>query len=128
MKNKYSLILVLLFGITSCYSTQKEKLPNGYKIWKMNSQETFISDINDTLIVGPSVVKIGVVNEYIIAFSDTPNPEWIGKNPTIGYSIVNTISHDYQTNLTKDSINIQLKNLNQSFPNMKSIDHYEIVK
>jgi hypothetical protein len=76
--------------VVSCSREEHSALPNGYRVWAMNSQEIYVSNERDELIVGFAISQIGVHGD-LVAVHCVQVREDINEFQNMGgYSIINS--------------------------------------
>ena len=111
MKRLAFLLLSIVFFIQGCgpeSDNPDKKIPvgrdhlrvmsNGYKVWKMNPTEAYISDANDGLFVGPNVFKYGYQNSIIYGEVRQVNP------PGRDSDVVGFFIYDAETGSTEKGL------------------------
>lgn len=95
MKKTTFLFPILLFLLCCCSFKDSVELQNGYKIWFMSASKVYIGNMDNILVVGPSVEGLyterefiaGIVNDYSkkyfvidtkqnVVFKELDNLEW----------------------------------------------------
>jgi hypothetical protein len=103
------------------------KLPDGFKVWVMNSQEAYVSDANNVLLVGPRLRRIGVTEHYIVTTSDVAGPEYIGDLRTSGFSLIDRATGAVLSGMNEDDANRRLAHVGDAMPSLFEISSYDRV-
>lgn len=102
-------------------------LPDGYKVWVMNSEEVYVSDASNELLVGPLLKQVGVTDRYIVTTSEAAGPSYIGNLCTSGYSLIERSTHKVTTRMTEVEAKRQLSQAGESMPALLDFKSYELV-
>lgn len=102
-------------------------LPDGYKVWVMNSEEIYVSDADNELLVGPLLKQVGVTEHYIVTTSETAGPGYIGNLRTSGYSLIERSTRKVTTGMTEVEAKRQLSLTGGSMPALLDFKRYELV-
>jgi hypothetical protein len=102
-------------------------LPGGYKVWVMNSEEVYVSDAGNELLVGPLLRKIGVTKRHIVTTSEAAGPGYIGNLRTSGYSLIERSTRKVTTGMTEDEATRKLSQMGESMPALLDFKRYQLV-
>lgn len=128
MRSVLLYFFIFVLTLSGCSKThEKLKMPNGYKIWVMNSEEVYVSDAANELLVGPSLKKLAVVDRYILTFGEQASSNYVGNLRTHGYSIIERKTGKVTTGMTQDAARIFLKKRGQKMPRLISYDEFDLV-
>lgn len=116
-----------VLSAAGCKVGSANTLPDGYKVWVMNSEEAYVSDSSNELLVGPKLKKVGVTKRYIVTTSETAKPGYIGNLRTSGYSLIERSTRDVKTGMTEDQAKKQLSQVGESMPLLLDFDQYVLV-
>jgi hypothetical protein len=98
------LVLVMSLLVSAGCTARKVEapLPNGYSVLAMGSTEMYIADPQRELLFGPTLVSVGIVDEFVVAFSGWESTERNGFYNTVGYNILDTKSAQVVKKLTQE--------------------------
>lgn len=118
-------MLACIVGCTDRAVTRP--LPDGYKVWVMNSDEIYVSDAGNELLVGPSLKKVGVTERHIVTTSDVAKPSYIGSLRTSGYSLIERSIRKVMTGMTEVEAQRELFQAGESMPALLDFRSYDSV-
>lgn len=118
-------LLACTFGCADRAATTP--LPDGYKVWVMNSEEIYVSDAGNELLVGPLLQQVGVTERYIVTTSEAAGPGYIGNLRTSGYSLIERSTRKVTTEMTEVEVKRQLSRTGESMPALLDFRRYELV-
>jgi hypothetical protein len=129
MVNKLTVLQVgALAFLAACHSSTPPKtLPDGFKVWVMNSDERYVSDANDVLLVGPRLERIGVTSHYVVTVGTAAGPEYIGNLRTSGYSLIDRSTHLVQSEMSEAEAARRLSLVGDSMPALAGVNEYQRV-
>ncbi|WP_440975284.1 hypothetical protein [Pseudoxanthomonas winnipegensis] len=117
-------VSVLIFG---CTRATVSNLPDGYKVWAMNSEEIYVSDSSNELLVGPHLRQVGVTKHYIVTTSEAAGPNYVGNLHTSGYSLIERPTRRVETGLTESQAKERLFKVGESMPLLSDFNQYQLV-
>lgn len=120
-------VFLLVFPLLSCVENNRYSLPEGYKVWVMNSKEVYLSDKNNELLVGPSLKEIGLSKNYIVTYSGPVDAEYVGYLKTKNYSVLDLQTKILMTDLSEQDARDFLSKHGDVYPKMLSFNEYNIV-
>lgn len=118
-------MLACLFGCSN--RVAMASLPDGYRVWVMNSEEIYVSDASNELLVGPLLKQVGVTERYIVMTSEAAGPGYVGNLRTSGYSLIERSTHKVMTGMTEVEAKRQLSEAGESMPALLDFNSYELV-
>lgn len=121
-----TLILACTLGCSS--QTATRTLPDGYKVWVMNSEEVYVSNADNELLVGPLLKQIGVTHRHIVTTSKVAGPSYIGNLRTSGFSLIERSTGNLTTGMTKADAARKLSATGESMPELVDFKAYELIK
>jgi hypothetical protein len=77
-------------------------LPNYYSVLAMGSTEMYVADPQHELLLGPTLVSVGVVDQFVVAFCGWEASERNGFSNTVGYNILDTRSAQVVKKLSEE--------------------------
>lgn len=99
---KFIISLLILSILAGCSESKNSvSLPDGFKIWVMNSKEVYLANAGDELLVGPYLKNVGLTKNYIVTTSLKADSNYTGKIETSGYSIIEIKSGRIFTHLSE---------------------------
>jgi hypothetical protein len=116
--------LTLLMLVAACEPWTPTPLIDGYQIWVMNSQEKYIGDAQDTLILGPQIETIGVAPGVIVVncgLNEVVVNEFAN---TVGFNLIDTRTGVIWKGLTAAEAEQKLKSRNIPMPEMRPLSSY----
>lgn len=121
----FAFMLACLLGCANTASTST--LPDGYRIWVMSSEEVYVSDASNELLVGPSLRKVGVAKLYIVTISDAAGSSYMGHLRTSGYSLIERRTRKVSSGLTETDVKRQLAKGGEAMPDLLDFESYQLV-
>ncbi|MGV7166805.1 hypothetical protein ACDI35_11730 [Xanthomonas axonopodis pv. cajani] len=125
MKFIIALLTTLIFAGCS-ENKDPVSLPDGFKIWVMNSKEVYLSKADDELLVGPHLKDIGITETYIVTKSLKADSSYTGKIDTSDYSLVERRSGRVFTHLSRVEAKKILAERGENFPEISEYRNYKI--
>lgn len=117
---KLCLVLAVFF-FTACISRKDEgPLPNNYAVLAMGSMEVYVANPQRELLLGPTLVSIGVTNNFVIAFCGWETTERNGFANTVGYNILDTDSGQIVRKLSETEARSWIESKGLQFPILQS--------
>lgn len=95
-------------------------MPNGYSLRAMSSTEVYVANPQRELLLGPTVIAIGVVGDHVVAFCGWERRVANGFQNTIGYNIIDTRSGAVVRKLTEAEARAWMESQRLAFPSMRS--------
>ncbi len=96
-------LLLSLLVAAGCVARKDEaSLPNGYWVLAMGSTEMYVADPQRELLLGPTLVSVGVLDQVVVAFCGWEKTERNGFANTVGYNILDTTSAQIVKNLSEE--------------------------
>lgn len=118
---KALLFVLSVFIVTACYSRKDEgPLPNSYAVLAMGSTEIYVANPQRELLVGPTLISIGVTNNVVIAFCGWEATERNGFANTVGYNILDTKSGEIVRKLSEAEARTWIESRGLQFPVLES--------
>lgn len=126
MIKKMYFLFFLMVALAACAKADPEfELPNGYKIWKMNSSEIYLSQADDELIVGPGLDLLGVAGDVIVVHCLEEKFAINGFENMPGYNLVDTKTGAIEKELSLSELQEMLKKKKLAMPELRKFDLYE---
>ncbi|MBB6574824.1 hypothetical protein [Xanthomonas arboricola] len=125
---KFIISLLILSILAGCSESKNSvSLPDGFKIWVMNSKEVYLANAGDELLVGPYLKNIGLTKNYIVTTSLKADSNYTGKIETSGYSLIERKSGRVFTHLSEIEVKKTLAEKGEYFPKLLEYRNYELV-
>ena len=125
MVNRLTVLQVVTLAFMAACSSSTP--PDGFKVWVMNSEELYVSDANNVLLVGPCLERIGVTPHYVVTVGTAAGPEYIGNLRTSGYSLIDRSTHPVQSEMSEAEAAQRLSLVGDSMPMLAGVDEYQQV-
>lgn len=125
MKRFVAAIFMSAF-ISGCTRATLSDLPDGYKIWVISSEEIYVSDSSNELLVGPHLRQVGVTKHYIVTTSEAAGPNYVGNLRTSGYSLIERPTRRVETQMTESQVKERLSRVAESMPLLSEFNQYRI--
>jgi hypothetical protein len=114
-------VTLIVLVLVACNShTDKRTLPNGYAVFAAGSTELYLANPQRELLLGPTLVSIGIVDPYVVVYCGWENSERNGFANTVGYNILNTKDGLIEKRLSEDAARAWLTLRGLQFPTMSS--------
>lgn len=119
----------LLAGVLTAWgniSVARDALPGGYRVWVMNSQEVYLADRNDALMLGPALEQLGVTGGFIVARCGKAAPGVHTTVRTEGYVLLDVSSGGIVAGLTREQAESRLRELGAALPELEPYRNYPL--
>ncbi|WP_379654231.1 hypothetical protein [Pseudoxanthomonas sp. UC19_8] len=90
----------------------------------MNSEEIYVSDSSNELLVGPHLRQVGVTKHYIVTTSEAAGPNYVGNLRTSGYSLIERSTRRVETRMTESQVKERLSSVAESMPLLSEFNQY----
>lgn len=127
MRKRIAAAFMLLCTLGCADRAVTRPLPDGYKVWVMNSEEIYVSDARNELLVGPLLKQVGVTERYIVTTSEVAGSSYIGNLHTSGYSLIERSTRRVMTGMTEVEAKRQLSQVGESMPELLDFKRYALV-
>jgi hypothetical protein len=114
----------LLILIAGCKPWAPTPLIDGYQIMVMNSQEKYIANARDELILGPNIETIGIATGTIVVNCGLDEVVVNEFANTVGFNLIDTRTGVIWKGLTAGEAEEKLKSRNISMPEMRPLASY----
>ena len=113
-------MLLAVFVIAACMSRKDEgQLPNNYLVLAMGSTEVYVANPQRELILGPTLISVGVINNFVIAYCGWDTTERNGFANTVGYNILDTSDGRTVRKLSEAEARLWIESKGLHFPTMQ---------
>jgi hypothetical protein len=116
--------LALLMLVAACEPRTPTPLIDGYQIWVMNSQEKYIGDAQNTLILGPEIETIGIAPGVIVVNSGLNEVVVNEFENTVGFNLIDTRTGEIIKGLKAAEAEQKLRSRGSSMPEMRPLSSY----
>jgi len=118
-------LMYLLSLIAACDSSwQPTPLADGFQIMVMNSQEAYVANAENELILGPRIETIGLASGAIVVNCGSDDVVVNGFKNTVGYNLIDTQTGQVTKGLTRAAMEQKLLSIHLSMPEMRSLSSY----
>ena len=114
------LTMALIYGCAR--SWEPTPLVDGYQIMVMNSEEVYVADARNELIVGPIIEAIGLAPGIIVVDCGTEKRVVNGFENTVGFNVIDTKSGAVTKLLSREQAEGQLRARGLDMPEMRPFD------
>jgi hypothetical protein len=122
MSRRAILALALLSACTSPWNPTQ--LVGGYQIMIMSTEEAYVADADNELVLGPNVVAIGVAPGIIVVDCGSSERVVNGFAPTVGFNLIDLASRSVTKGLTRGQVEEVLRTRDLPMPEMRELSFY----
>jgi hypothetical protein len=118
--------LALLILIAACERSEWKPTPlvGGYQIMVMSSEEVYVANADNELILGPEIETIGLAPGVIVVNCGLNKVAPEGRANTVGFNLVDTQTGVIWKGLTAAEAEQKLKSRKISMPEMRPLSSY----
>lgn len=119
-------LLALLMLITACERSDWKPTPlvDGYQIMVMSSEEVYVANAQNELILGPEIETIGIAPGVIVVNCGPKKIVADGLENTAGFNLLDTRTGVIWKGLTATEVEQKLKSRKISMPEMRPLSSY----
>jgi hypothetical protein len=118
--------LALLMLITACERSDWKPTPlaDGYQIMVMSSEEVYVANAGNELILGPEIETIGIAPGVIVVNCGRNKIVADGLENTAGFNLIDTRNREIIKGLTAAEAEQKLRSRGSSMPEMRPLSSY----
>jgi hypothetical protein len=118
--------LALLVLIAACERRLWEPTPlaDGYQIMVMNSQEEYVANADNELILGPKIETIGLASDVIVVNCGLDKVVINEFANTVGFNLIDRRTGEITKGLTAAEAEQELRSRQRSMPEMRPLSSY----
>jgi hypothetical protein len=120
-----SVLCSLMLLLAGCqHSWKPTPLADGYQIMVMNSQEIYIANADNELLLGPRIETIGAAPGVIVVNCGSEEVVVNGFANTVGLNLIDTSTGRVAKQLTPSQVEEELRSRNTPMPEMRPLSTY----
>lgn len=121
---RFGLLLCLALAASGCWRNDVAEMPNGYKIWVMNSREIYLANMSNELVVGFAIANVGVDRHIVVVECAERAVTVNGFSNMSGYTIVDTASGLIDAGLDRNAFERKAKEIGFPVSAMRPVSDF----
>lgn len=122
---KLPMLLWMVVLLAGCHSSwHPTPLTDGYQLMVMNSEEAYVANAADELILGPKIKAIGIAPGMIVVDCGTDEVVINGFANTVGFNLIDTKTGKVTKGLTLSEAQEAFKSSDAALPEMRKPSSY----
>jgi hypothetical protein len=114
----------MLFAAACSKAWEPTALADGYQVMMMNSQEVYIANSENELILGPRIEKIGLAPGVIVVNCGRDKVVINGFANTVGFNLIDIQTGQVTKGLALSDVEAALKSRDIPMPEMRALSSY----